>query len=338
MERDSRSAPLVSVVIPAYNCEKYLREAIDSVLAQTFADYELIVVNDAATDSTPDILAEYEQAGKLRVVTHPTNRGLSAARNSGIAASRGAYVTFLDADDVWRSEKLEHQVRILRGRPDLVLLGSRELFFADGSEYKLPELPAEPRLRELCWQDLLLGSLGLSPSNAIMKRECFAEVGGFDESLTAVEDRDQWIRIVRCFGGAVEDGVVNAWRFHPDSMSGDPARMKRNEKRVLTKAFRADDCSLSLRLRAYAHMYLDIAITYYEGHDRRRALEHLAKSVLVWPLPLGTEVRGTPMVRWVWAFKIALGSPVFETLWGGVKRRLRRAQGAKDAATRPRRT
>jgi len=322
----SGRAPLVSVVIPAYNCEKYLREAVDSVLAQTFSDYELIVVNDAATDSTPGIIAEYERTGSVRAVTHSKNRGLSAARNSGIREARGEYITFLDADDVWRPEKLEHQVKILKAHPELVLLGSRELFFPDGSEYEFPELPAEPRLRRLRWQDLLLGPCGLSPSNAIMKRDCFDEVGGFDESLTAVEDRDQWIRIVRRFGGAVDAGVVNAWRFHPDSMSGDPARMKSNKKRVLAKAFRANDCPLSLRLRAYAHMYLDIAITCYDGDRRRPGLAHCLKSCLVWPFPLGREIYKVPFTRWVWTAKCLLGRRLFEKMWGAIKGR----KGARD--------
>lgn len=320
--REASDLP-VSVVIPAYNCEAYIREAVDSVLAQTFTDFELIVVNDASTDGTADILGTYERAGSARVVTHERNCGLSAARNSGIRHARGTYVTFLDADDVWRPEKLAYQMSILEDDPGIALLGNAEMNFWDGDDFTFPPLPAKSDLRPLQWERLLMGVCGLSPSNAIMRRDCFEKVGGFDEDLRAAEDRDQWLRIVRRFRGAVDSAVVNAYRLRPESMSTDPARMKENEKRVLEKAFKSVRSPLALRARAYAHAYLDIAITCYEAGRRFGALEHLVKSCLVWPLPLGRDFRRTPMVRLVWAVKILLGRSTFERLWGVAKRDLR---------------
>lgn len=314
--------PLVSVVIPAYNCEAYVREAVDSVLAQTFTDYELIVVNDASTDSTPQILEEYERVGSLRVVTHRSNRGLPGARNSGIRSARGSYVTFLDSDDLWRQEKLEYQMSIISDVPGLMLLGNGEMRFVDGEAVTFPPLLRRPDPRPLKWTDLLLGGCGLSPSNVIVRAECFEGAGMFDEALRASEDRDLWIRIVRRYGGMMDSGTLSAWRRHRGQMSADHRRMKRNLKRVLQKAFRETPCPLALRGRAYAHLYLDIAVICYEACQRFRAFEHLLKSWFVWPLPLGRKVKRVPFIRLVWAVKIMLGKPGFERLWGEVKSRL----------------
>ncbi len=310
----SEPEPMVSVVIPAYNCEGYVREAIESVLAQTFDEFELIVVDDAATDGTAAVLAEYERAGRLCVVRHERNRGLSAARNSGIRAARGRYVTFLDADDVWRPEKLAYQAAILRRHPELALLGNAELNFADGSSYRFPPLPQDAALRPVTRGELLMGPCGLSPSNAIMGREVFDEVGLFDEELRAAEDRDMWLRVAGRFPAAVDDAVLNAYRLHGDNMSADPARMCVNKRRVLEKAFAEAPGTWPLRARARAHLHLDVAITCYEAGRRWAALRCLLRSLLAWPLPLRSRARPTPLVRLLWAGKALLGRRRFERL------------------------
>ena len=134
------------MVIPTYNRPTLTCRAIDSVLAQTFTDFELIVVNDASTDGTADILGTYERAGSARVVTHERNRGLSAARNSGIRHARGTYVTFLDADDVWRAEKLAYQMSILEDAPGLTLRGPAPLTGGSPERERSPLIRRPPAL------------------------------------------------------------------------------------------------------------------------------------------------------------------------------------------------
>jgi len=112
----SRTEPAVSIVIPAFNASWCIRRAVDSVLAQTFTDFELIVVDDGSTDETAEILRSYGDA--LRVVSQP-NGGMSCARNAGIRIARGRYIAFLDADDRWLPAKLERQVKLLDDRPAL---------------------------------------------------------------------------------------------------------------------------------------------------------------------------------------------------------------------------
>lgn len=328
----------MSVVIPAYNAEDYVCQTLDSVLAQTFTDYEVIMVNDASTDGTPDILREYELDGRFRVVTHEVNKGLAAARNSGIRRARGEFITFLDADDLWRPEKLEYQLRVLEAHPEINFLSNSSLWFSDGDNPVFPPLPDEPDLRPVGWRSLVLGASPFSASNAIVRAECLRAVGLFDDRLRAAEDRDLWIRLARRFGTVRLEGLVSAYRRHAGNMSADPEHMRRNMKMVLDKTFREVPAPFSLRRRAYAQMHLDVAVTAYEAGARARALYDLARSWLAWPLPLGQEVHSMPLVRCIWAVKMLAGRRLFGRVWGLVRRVLpgrtaRTARAAKSGSS-----
>jgi len=330
-EPKSDGDPRVSVVIPAYNAEVYVRATLDSVLAQTFTDYEIIVVNDASTDSTPDILREYERDGRICVVEHDVNRGLAAARNSGIRRARGEFVTFVDADDLWRAEKLEYQMRVLQAHPEVNFVSNSSLWFRDGETPDFPPLPEEPELRPVDWQSLVLGASPFSASNAIVRADCLREVGLFDERLRAAEDRDLWIRLARRFGTVRLEGLVSAYRRHGGNMSSDPDHMKRNMVIVLDKTFRRVAAPFPLRRRAYAQMHLDVAVTCYEARRRMGAVGSLVRSFLAWPLPLGRTVTTVPLVRLIWLGKMILGRSLFEGIWG-LTRRVRGAGKGREAA------
>ena len=185
----------------------------------------------------------------------------------------------------------------------------------------------------MVWRELLLGAGPFSASNATLRRECLERVGTFDERLRAAEDRDLWIRIAREFGTVQASGFVHGYRRHSANMTADASHMKHNMKLVLRKAFEEMSCPLTLRARARAHLYLDIAIVCYDAARRCAALSHLLKSFLVWPLPLGREVRKEPMVRWLWAVKCLMGKGMFERIWGALKpgRRNEKLRGACNA-------
>lgn len=330
---DRRNEPRVSVVIPAYNCEEYVGEAIDSVLAQTCEDYEIVVVDDAATDGTAEVLRRYEEAGEIRMVRHERNRGLAAARNSGIRASRGEFVSFLDADDLWRPEALEHFLAAFEANPDLMFLSNDSIWFQDGEEPRFPDLPEEPELRHYTWRELVLGASPFSASNAMVRRECLEEVGLFDENLRAAEDRELWIRIARRFGTTQLEGRVSAYRRHGNNMTADPEHMKRNMERVYGKVFADTPDSFVLKRRAYAWVYLDVAVVSHQAGRRRSAFKHLLKSALAWPLPMGWQAKNRPLARWMWAVKIALGRERFQHWWEALRRLLGRSPSPKGAAT-----
>ena len=181
--------PLVSVILPTYNRGWILTEAIDSVLAQDYKDYELIVVDDGSTDNTREILDAY---GQDIIVLRQANKGVSAARNRGIAEAGGQLVAFLDSDDLWLPRKLSWQVDFFKLNPDAVINQTEEIWIRNGVRVNPKDRHRKPsgmifeRSLELCL---------VSPSAVMIQKTLFDAVGVFDENLPACEDYDLWLRI-----------------------------------------------------------------------------------------------------------------------------------------------
>lgn len=181
---------LVSVIIPTYNRARAMCDAVDSVLAQTFTGFELIVVNDGSTDDTAEALASYGDC--IHFINQP-NRGVSAARNTGIVASRGELIAFLDSDDAWLPHKLQAQVDFFAANPAVMWQQTEEIWIRNGKR-------VNPKKRHQKLQGrIFMESLELcliSPSAVMLRRKVLDEFGLFDESLPACEDYDLWLRIL----------------------------------------------------------------------------------------------------------------------------------------------
>ncbi len=259
MRRDQSVVPRVSVVIPTYNYARYVPEAVDSVLAQSFEELEVIVVDDGSTDQTAEILRAF--GGQLRDIRQE-HRGLSAARNTGIRAARGQYVAFLDSDDLWLPEKVSLQVARLDAEPEVGLVYGETLFFDDSTPATLTlhsHFAPHPSGRILSW--LVRENVIPSPT-PMVRRELFERVGLFDETLSACEDWDMWIRIARVCEIAYVNRVLAKKRQHQENMSLDSERLITNGLRVLEKAFSAPDPSQELhglRRKAFGRRYADFA-------------------------------------------------------------------------------
>ncbi len=180
----------ISVVIPTYNRSSKVIRAVASVLYQTFTDYEIIVVDDGSKDGTSDRLAPL--ACHIRYLRHHSNLGVSAARNTGIKASRSPFIAFLDSDDYWLPEKLSIQMDFFRHHLDAVACQTEEVWIRKG-------IRVNPRKKHLKPSGHIFeSSLKLclvSPSSVMLRRSLFSEVGLFDEDLPACEDYDLWLRI-----------------------------------------------------------------------------------------------------------------------------------------------
>lgn len=182
-------APLVSVIIPTYNRAQMVARAIDSVLAQDFTDFELIVVDDGSSDDTARIFDRY---GDRLIFLRQSNSGVSAARNRGIRAASGQLITFLDSDDLWLPEKLSHQVSFFDDHPEALIHQTEEIWIRNGRRVN-----PKKRHRKLSG-DIFVSSLELclvSPSAVMMRKALFDEIGLFDENLPACEDYDLWLRV-----------------------------------------------------------------------------------------------------------------------------------------------
>lgn len=212
------AAPGVSVIIPTFNRARTLPRALESVLAQTYRDFELLVVDDASTDQT-EALVRARADSRIRYLRQETNRGVAAARNRGLAQARAPLIAFLDSDDLWAPQKLARQVALFARSPlrvGLVYTGVETM-----DEHGLRSIDL-PRLRGDAFPALLRGNaIHGGGSNVMIRREAYEVVGGFDETLPAIEDYEYWLRIARFF--YVDYAPEPLARVH-DARSTDEAR------------------------------------------------------------------------------------------------------------------
>ncbi|MGH8218541.1 MAG: glycosyltransferase family 2 protein [Steroidobacteraceae bacterium] len=285
--------PLVSIILPVYNGARYLREAIDSALAQTYLSIEVIAVDDGSTDSSPEILRSYHD--KIRNIRQ-TNRGAAAARNVGIREGRGQYLAFLDADDVWSSQKLRRQVAYLSKHPDVMLVSNR------WREWRQDE-PC-PQIDEGCdgtetlylphsgwiYSDLLLDCI-VHTTTVVMDRRLVAQIGLFEEALLRGQDYDYWLRASRVTPIHKLDAVLSAYRVHAASSIQRP--MEQNfPSLVLERALQRwgrtgpDGRTTSLfRMRKrIAREWYTFGNMHWRAGNRRRATYAFMRCIAAWPL------------------------------------------------------
>jgi len=265
----STKKPTVSVIIPTYNRGWILKEAIESVLAQEFTGYELIVVDDGSTDDTRQILDSY---GRDIIRLQQPNQGVSAARNRGIAESRARWVAFLDSDDLWLPQKLTRQVAFFKSNPDALICQTEETWVRNGvrvnpkkRHHKLSGIIFEPSLA-LCL---------VSPSAVMIHKTLFDTVGLFDEDLRACEDYDLWLRVsCRYPIFLIDEPLVVKRGGHEDQLS-KAAGLDRYRIRALKKIIESGRLS-ETQIRAAAEALKKKCAVFANG-CRKRGRESEAK-------------------------------------------------------------
>jgi len=227
--------PRVSVVIPAFNRWRLLAEAIDSVLAQSYRDFELIVVDDGSSDATASELAKL--ASRLQFFV-TERRGVSAARNLGVSQSRGYYIAFLDSDDLWLNSKLERQTRFMDEHPEFHICQTDEIWIRNGVRVNPRAVHQKPS------GDIFSSSLELclvSPSAVMMTKALFDRTGGFDEAFPVCEDYDLWLRIsAQHQVPLIPDRLTIKRGGHADQLSRSIWGMDRYRILALQKVLRSD--------------------------------------------------------------------------------------------------
>jgi glycosyltransferase involved in cell wall biosynthesis len=271
----------VSVIIPAYNQSRYLGQAIRSVLAQTYVSLEIIVVDDGSTDDTREVAASFTDA-RVRYV-HQANRGLSAARNTGIRHARGELLTFLDSDDLFLETKLETLVGALEKNPALGFVAGGAILIDERGEL-VGEIFEERIPANLT--DLLLGN-PLHVGSVLLRREWQERAGFFDETLRSYEDWDMWLRLARlgCPMASVPR-PVSFYRFHLDQMTRIGKQMTTATFAVLEKTFsdpQLPDAWRARRDEAYSRGFLRAAAQAYNASDFAHARECMREAVKLCP-------------------------------------------------------
>ena len=210
----SRHRRLVTVMMAAHNAERWIAEAIESVLAQTFSDFELIIVNDGSTDGTIQIARGYARHPQVLLLQNTRQLGISATRNRILSLARGKYIAICDADDVMRSTLLERFVGVLTGRPEVGWVYA-DVLTIDALGHRLNILPALPMDGYREFQRNVVGHCG-----ALIRRDAMLKVGGYDESLTSSDDYDIALRISKHTRMLALSGEIHyLWRRHPESNS-----------------------------------------------------------------------------------------------------------------------
>jgi GT2 family glycosyltransferase len=257
--------PTVSVIIPAYNAAAFISETLDSVLAQTFDRYEVIVVNDGSpdTEKLEQRLVAYGE--RVRYIKQE-NRGAAAARNAGVLAAGGPYVAFLDADDAWTESYLAEQLRFIEsGDPPFDLVYADALLTGDSPLAGKTFMEIAPSEGAVTFEKLLTDECNLITSGVVARRQLLLDVGLFDEELRRAQDYDLWLRLAKA-GARIgyQRKVLVRYRCHADSLSGDAATQITRHLTVLNKTARRNDLTPDerrvlegARARLEAHLKLE---------------------------------------------------------------------------------
>ncbi len=259
--------PKIAVIIPAYNQSQYLSQAIQSVLDQTFSDWEAVIVDDGSTDATRSVALSYPDS-RLRYV-YQENRGLSAARNTGIRNSSAPNLSFLDSDDMFLPEKLTVLLAALEQSPELGLVAGQAVPVDENGKRvgKVMDTPLPDQAERL-----LLGN-PLHVGSVLLRRSWQEQAGFFDESLRSYEDWDMWLRLghLGCRMGYVNQ-PVSLYRFHTAQMTRIGAQMTTATFAVLDKLYSNPDLPPAwqdLHDMAYSQAYLRAAAQAYHAHNYR---------------------------------------------------------------------
>jgi len=208
--------PSISVIIPTYNREQYLPRAIDSVLSQTYTGLELIIVDDASTDGTEELVKSYNDQ-RVKYIKLNKNSGVSTARNTGIKKALYDWVAFLDSDDEWFPHKLKTQINFLKNNKNIKLIHSNEIWHKDDSVVK--QLKKHQKFGGHIF-DKCLPLCSISPSTVLIHKDIFNGVGLFNEDFVVCEDYDLWLRITYKHDvGLIKEPLINKYGGHSDQLS-----------------------------------------------------------------------------------------------------------------------
>lgn len=263
--------PKVSIVMPAYNCAEHIKESIDSALAQTHKDIELIVVDDGSTDGTAEVVQSYENPV---VYLYQENRGMSAARNTAMKSATGDFIAFLDSDDLWEPSKLEKQIALFETHPKIGMVGSYlEPIDSNGKrsgKTKPTSRPAED------FDSMFMQGTPV-PTSVMIRSECVREVGYFNEAIFGMEEVEFFMRIAQKYQVKFMDEILGFYRIWEGNVT------KRKKHKMWLGHIHVGVWALSQGLKPetrkkvkkrIAKYYYKLGKEYYLMHSYRKSLAH----------------------------------------------------------------
>ncbi|MFH0702468.1 MAG: glycosyltransferase [bacterium] len=270
--------PEISVIIPVYNGENYIKETIISVLNQTYTDYELIIVDDGSTDSTKKIIQSFSDP---RIIYYyQKNSGPNTTRNTGINLAKGEFIAFLDADDIWLPHKLAIQLREIKENPEIGLVYGW-VYYIDSNSNLIGR--KKYNIKDDFYINLLLGNFVDNGSTPLIRKKCFDKVGGFDD-LKPAGDWDMWIRIAKEFKFSYVKDYIALYRIHSTGISKDYKQMETKLFYILDREFCSNNPKLEkIKNKAYSYRYHYLSGVCRNLMCYKDAAAYMLKAVKTYP-------------------------------------------------------
>jgi glycosyltransferase involved in cell wall biosynthesis len=293
--------PTVDIIIPAYNAAQYLPTAIESVVAQTFEDWRILLIDDGSTDNTAEVIAPFrDQLGpKLLYIKQP-NAGLPAARNTAIRNSTAEFLALLDADDIWLPCRLAESLKGFESRPQVGLVyGFNSRVDSNGAiidTFARRQKNGEGRIAPYIY----MRRVDLPCPTITFRKKCVDEVGPFDETMRATEDRDLWLRIALKYEVALVPKVLAHYRTSPGAMTTDSDRMLKAQLQFIEKHYGSPGCGMLARRIGLSRIYKQRAESLGGRGQVRAGLLSSLYAMAMFPLDMSTaRTAGSLLLRYV---------------------------------------
>jgi len=276
---------LVSVIIPCYNGEKFIQKAIESVINQTYQNWELIIVDDGSTDNSKTVIDRYLFDRRIRYILHEQNKGIPATRNTGIRASTGEYVAFLDQDDIWLPDKIERQIAIFKKSQDNLSMVCTGMNFVTEEDKIFWQFNGLKRKS----QKDIIKEMFLYPINSasvmMIKRQCFTELGFFDESLFGWDDFEFWMRVANRFKIEYIKLPLTKKRVHQESTNVvSKIRLFEDAKKAIDKVCEIHPFLKKYKRRRLANLYYGYGLNFLYSNEINIGRKYLLKASEFYPL------------------------------------------------------
>jgi len=270
----------VSIIIPTYNCARLIGRAIESVLNQTYRDFELIIVDDSSTDNTDKIVKKFqEQDKRVKYIRHDKNKGGSAARNTGIKVARGEYIAFQDSDDEWLPEKLKKQMEVFKNTSSKVgIIYTGFWRIKDNEKTYIPQSWVKQKDGNIYFE-LLKGNFVGTPT-ILIKKKCFKKVGIFDENLPRLQDWELVIRLSKYYNFKCIDEPLLVSYYTSDSISANNDALIKAIELIITKHF----ADFSNHKKILSKHYFGLGIILYLDGDLINGRRYFIKAIKKYPL------------------------------------------------------
>ncbi|MCT7993937.1 glycosyltransferase [Laspinema olomoucense] len=283
--------PTISVIIPAYNAEKTIQETIESVLNQTFQDFELIIINDGSTDRTLEIISSISDK-RITVVSHSSS-GACVSRNRGLFMAKSDYIAFLDADDLWTPDKLEAQLQALQTHPEVGVAYSWSDCIDESSRFL--RRGGHITVNGDAYTKLLMMDILENGSNPLIRRQALLDINGFDETLTAGQDWDLYLRLARRYHFVTVPRSQVLYRISDHSLSSNVFKLEAGCLQVLERTYHQAPESLQhLKQYSLGNLYKYLTFKALQGSPERgkgaAALQFLFQAIRYDPALLMKKV------------------------------------------------